>query len=134
MPSASRARSGAKARSASSPAPATWPNSTSPKRPPRQSSPGPGHEIRPYPRAPAEAALDQMKRRELIAMLAATAATRWPPAAAQQGEAPLIGLLHLAPDDPTERFIPPFRRYMKEYGREEGHNLRLLVLSAEGSG
>jgi hypothetical protein len=55
-----------------------------------------------------------MKRRDLIAMLAAGAAARWHPADAQQGEGPLIGLLHLAPDDPTEHFITAFRPYMKK--------------------
>ncbi len=75
-----------------------------------------------------------MKRRDLIAMLALAAVARWHPARAQQGEGPLIGMLHLAPDDPTENFIPRFRRYLKGYGREEGRNLRLLVVSAEGNG
>jgi putative ABC transport system substrate-binding protein len=76
-----------------------------------------------------------MKRRDLIAMLAAGAAARWHPAGAQQGPGPLIGLLHLAPDDPTEHFIRAFRPYMKkEYGREDGRNLQLLVVSAEGGG
>jgi putative ABC transport system substrate-binding protein len=76
-----------------------------------------------------------MKRRDLIAMLAAGAAARWHPAGAQQGPGPLIGLLHLAPDDPTEHLIRAFRPYMKkEYGREDGRNLQLLVVSAEGGG
>jgi putative ABC transport system substrate-binding protein len=76
-----------------------------------------------------------MRRRDLIAMLAAGAAARWHPAGAQQGPGPLIGLLHLAPDDPTEHFIRAFRPYMKkEYGREDGRNLQLLVVSAEGGG
>ncbi|HEV2336270.1 MAG TPA: ABC transporter substrate-binding protein [Stellaceae bacterium] len=59
---------------------------------------------------------------------------RWHPAGAQQGEGPLVGLLHLAPDDPTEHFRVAFRSWMKERGREEGRNLRLLVASAEGGG
>ena len=75
-----------------------------------------------------------MNRRELIAILAGAAASRWHPAAAQQGEGPLIGLLHLAPSDPTEHFLAAFRPYMKEHGWEEGRNLRLLVASAEGGG
>jgi putative ABC transport system substrate-binding protein len=75
-----------------------------------------------------------MRRRELIAMLAVGAATRWHPAGAQQGEGPLIGMLHLASGDPTDRFTETFRPYMKEHGREEGRNLRLLVVSAEGGG
>src|SRR5580765_7527882 len=76
-----------------------------------------------------------MNRRDLIAMLAASAAAGWHPAGAQQGRGPLIGLLHLAPDDPTEHFIRAFRPYMKkEYGREDGRNLQLLVVSAEGGG
>jgi putative tryptophan/tyrosine transport system substrate-binding protein len=69
-----------------------------------------------------------MKRRDLIAILAGAAAgARWHPAAAQQGKAPLIGLLHLAPDDPTDTFT-------KQYSREEGQNVRLAVVSAEGGG
>jgi putative ABC transport system substrate-binding protein len=69
-----------------------------------------------------------MKRRDLVAMLAGAAAgARWHPAAAQQGKAPLIGLLHLAPDDPTDTFT-------KQYSREEGQNVRLAVVSAEGGG
>jgi putative ABC transport system substrate-binding protein len=75
-----------------------------------------------------------MKRRELIAMLAGAAASRWRPADAQLGEGPLIGFLHLAPNDPTEHFMATFRRAMKGYGWEEGRNLRLLVLPAEGGG
>jgi putative ABC transport system substrate-binding protein len=75
-----------------------------------------------------------MRRRAFIAMLAAGAASQWHPAGAQQGEGPLIGLLHLAPDDPTEHFLAAFRPYMKEHGWEEGRNLRLLVASAEGGG
>jgi putative ABC transport system substrate-binding protein len=72
--------------------------------------------------------------RRVLLILGSTAIA-WPLAArAQQAEAPLIGLLYLAPDDPTENFIPRFRRDMKRYGREEGHNLRLLVVSAEGGG
>jgi putative ABC transport system substrate-binding protein len=73
-----------------------------------------------------------VRRRHLIAMLAAGAAARWHPAGAQQGGGPLIGMLHLAPGDPMEQFIAGFRPYMKEHGREEGRNLRLLLLSAEG--
>ena len=75
-----------------------------------------------------------MNRREFL-ILGTGTAIAWPRASrAQPAEAPLIGLLHLAPDDPTERFIPRFRRDMKGYGREEGRNLRLLVVSAEGGG
>jgi putative ABC transport system substrate-binding protein len=73
-----------------------------------------------------------MKRRDLIAMLAAGAAARWHPASAQQGGGPLIGMLHLGPNAPTESFLGTFRPYMKEHGREEGRNLRLLVVPAEG--
>jgi putative ABC transport system substrate-binding protein len=75
-----------------------------------------------------------MKRRELIGMLAGAAAARWHPARAQQGAAPLIGLLHLAPSDPTDNFLTAFRPWMKEHGWEEGRSLRLLVASAEGGG
>jgi putative ABC transport system substrate-binding protein len=70
-----------------------------------------------------------MRRRELIAMLGAAAAARWRPAGAQQGEAPLIGLLRLAPGDPTDAFV----RFVKER-EQELRKLRLLVLSAEGGG
>jgi putative ABC transport system substrate-binding protein len=74
-----------------------------------------------------------MRRRDLLALLALGAAARWHPAGAQQGEGPLIGLLHLAPGDPMEQFITAaLRPYMKEHGREEGRNLRLLLLSTEG--
>jgi len=75
-----------------------------------------------------------MRRRELIALLAGAVAARWHPAGAQQGEGPLVGLLHLAPNDPTEHFLAAFRPFMKEHGREEGHNMRLLVAPAEGGG
>jgi putative tryptophan/tyrosine transport system substrate-binding protein len=68
-----------------------------------------------------------MRRRDLIPMLAAGAAASWHPAGAQQGRGPLIGLLHLAADDPTDTFA-------KQYSREEGRNLRLAVVSAEGGG
>jgi putative ABC transport system substrate-binding protein len=70
-----------------------------------------------------------MKRRDLIAMLALAAGARWHPAGAQQGEGPLIGLLR-----PTDRFIGAFPSLMKERGWEEGRNMRLLVLPAEGGG
>jgi putative tryptophan/tyrosine transport system substrate-binding protein len=75
-----------------------------------------------------------VNRREFL-ILGTGIAIAWPLASrAQPAEAPLIGLLHLAPDDPTENFIPRFRRDMKGYGREEGRNLRLLLVSAEGGG
>ena len=70
-----------------------------------------------------------MKRRDLIAMLAGAAVSRWHPASAQQREVPLIGLLRLAPGDPTEAFV----RFVKER-EEDVRKLRLLVLSAEGGG
>lgn len=74
-----------------------------------------------------------MRRRDLIAVLAGAAATAcWHRASAQPGEGPLIGLLHLAPDDPTEHFLAAFRPWMKQRGWEEGRNLRLLVVPAEG--
>jgi len=74
-----------------------------------------------------------MKRRDLIAMLAAASAgAGWHPASAQEGEGPLIGFLHLAPGDPTEHFRAAFRPWMKEHGWEEGRNFRLLVVSGEG--
>jgi putative ABC transport system substrate-binding protein len=75
-----------------------------------------------------------MRRRDLIAMLAGAVASRWHPAGAQQAEAPLIGFLHTARIDPTERFIGVFRPYMKEHGWDEGRNMRLLMASAEGGG
>ena len=74
-----------------------------------------------------------MRRRDLLALLASAAATgRWHCTRAEQSEGPLIGLMHLAPDDPTEHFLAAFRPWMKAHGWEEGRNLRLLVTSAEG--
>jgi putative tryptophan/tyrosine transport system substrate-binding protein len=70
----------------------------------------------------------QMKRREFAILLAGTAAA-WPLSGrAQQKAMPAIGLLHLAPGDPTDTF----RHYMQRDGWETQHNLRLLVVSSEG--
>lgn len=70
-----------------------------------------------------------MRRRDLLALLAGTTAARWHAAGAQQGDGPLIGVL-----SPTNRFIGAFGPLMKERGWEEGRNMRLLVLPAEGGG
>ncbi len=75
-----------------------------------------------------------MRRRDVLGSLIGAAAMGWQAARAQPGGGPVIGLLHLAAGDPTDTFIPLFRGYMKEYGRKEGRNLRLLVVSAEGGG
>ena len=73
-----------------------------------------------------------MKRRDLLALFAGAAAARWHAAGAQEGKGPAIGFLHLAPGDPTEHFLAAFRPWMKQHGWEEGRNLRLLVVSADG--
>ena len=71
-----------------------------------------------------------MKRRRFLELLGGGAAL-WPFAArAQQKAMPVIGLLHLAPGDPTETF----RHYMQRDGWEKANNLRLLVVPAASDG
>ena len=70
-------------------------------------------------------------RRKFLATLLGGAAA-WPLAAeAQQPRLPVIGVLKLNAKD-NEPFATPFRQYMKEFGWEEGANVRSLFVWAEG--
>jgi putative ABC transport system substrate-binding protein len=72
-----------------------------------------------------------LRRREFIALLGG--ATAWPLVTrAQQPAMPVIGVLRINPRDVTETFAEPFRRYMKEFGWEEGRNIRFQFLWAGG--
>ena len=72
-----------------------------------------------------------MKRREFITLLGGAAAA-WPlTARAQQGRVPVVGVLRPTPKD-TDQFPEPFRRYMRAIGWEDGRNVRLLFVWAEG--
>jgi putative tryptophan/tyrosine transport system substrate-binding protein len=72
-----------------------------------------------------------LRRREFITFLGGAAA--WPLAAhAQQSAMPVIGVLRVNPQDTTETFAEPFRRYMRALGWVEGRNIRFLFVWAAG--
>jgi putative ABC transport system substrate-binding protein len=72
-----------------------------------------------------------MKRRDLFALIASTAALRPLAGAAQQPKMPTIGVLVAGIPDPAP-FVNVFRQGLRELGYIEGHNIRLEIRSAEG--
>ncbi len=73
-----------------------------------------------------------MRRRDLVASLAATAAA-WPlTARAQQKAMPVIGYLHPGSPGPTESRLAAFRQGLSETGYVEGQNVAIETLWAEG--
>jgi putative tryptophan/tyrosine transport system substrate-binding protein len=67
-------------------------------------------------------------------MLVGSAGALWSlGATAKDDVGPLIGLLRLAPGDPTDAFVGgSLRPSMRKLGWEEGRNFRALILSADG--
>jgi putative ABC transport system substrate-binding protein len=71
-------------------------------------------------------------RRYLLASGWAAMATSWPSAAAgQQSRIPVVGVIRLSSEE-IVRFAEPFRAFMKEFGWEEGRNIRFDLVSAGG--
>jgi putative ABC transport system substrate-binding protein len=76
-----------------------------------------------------------MRRRELITLLGAAAASSvsWPPAArAQQPPIPLIGFLHVASPGAFAHLLAGFRQGLKDAGIVEGQNATIEYRWAEG--
>jgi putative tryptophan/tyrosine transport system substrate-binding protein len=74
---------------------------------------------------------DQLKRREVIALLGA--ATAWPlTAQAQQPSVPVIGFLSSRSPSESEGVVTAFRRGLRETGFIEGRNLAIAFRWAEG--
>src|SRR5262245_54965325 len=72
---------------------------------------------------------DQLKRREVIALVGGAAAT-WPLAARAQPAMALVGLLSGAHLD--DRWFRAIRQGLKENGYIEGRNVAIKYLSADG--
>ena len=74
-----------------------------------------------------------MTRRELIALLASTAAVGWPGAVwGQQQSMPVIGFLNGASYDLSAFLVQAFHRGLGETGFVEGRNVNFEYRSAEG--
>src|SRR5215469_9752892 len=73
-----------------------------------------------------------MRRREFISLLGASAAA-WPVAAhAQQATTPLIGFLSSRSPNESEALVAAFRQGLAEAGYAEGRNVHLAFRWAEG--
>ena len=76
--------------------------------------------------------LDQLKRRDFIALLGSTAAA-WPLAArAQQPARPVFGILLVFSRESGRTFTEPLRAYMQALGYVEGRNIAFDVRYADG--
>jgi putative tryptophan/tyrosine transport system substrate-binding protein len=73
---------------------------------------------------------DQLKRRELIALLGGAAA--WPLSARAQQSVPVIGLLHSASAAAFAPFLAALREGLGEAGYADGQNVRIEFRWAEG--
>lgn len=65
--------------------------------------------------------------------LAGAASLARPCAALAERPIPKIGLLRLAPGDPTDSFLDAFRGDLKSSGRVEGRDLRILIVDVGGA-
>jgi ABC-type uncharacterized transport system substrate-binding protein len=75
--------------------------------------------------------MPDVRRRELIALLAAAAAV-WPIAArAQQPAMPVVGFLAATPNDLNADFLRSFRQALREVGHVEGENVGFKYRWAE---
>jgi putative tryptophan/tyrosine transport system substrate-binding protein len=73
-----------------------------------------------------------VRRRDFVAHLGG-AVVAWPlPALAQTGLLPVVGVLRLNPPNVAETFAEPLRRYMKQFGWEDGSNVRFSFAWADG--
>ena len=72
-----------------------------------------------------------MKRRTLLCVLVFALAGMASPASAQQPKVPVVGMLisHTTADDPV---FESFRAGLREYGYEEGRNIKLEIVTADG--
>jgi putative ABC transport system substrate-binding protein len=75
-----------------------------------------------------------VRRRDFIVALAGAASLAWSSAPRAERSIPTVGLLRLAPGDPTDFFLPDFRDDLKKRGVVEGRDLRLLIVDAAGDG
>src|SRR5205823_9104002 len=74
----------------------------------------------------------RMRRRELIALLSATAALRPLAAAAQQKPSPVIGYMSGGSASFYAAILPAFREGLRESGYVEGQNVAIEYRWAEG--